>query len=353
MKRLVAFTALLFSAISFGATTVPPPMLNPTGSTAGQAIVSTGASSAPSWQSIVDSIVAGAGVTASGATGSVTVSIATNAIALSQIAQQPANTVLANATGSTANVTAYSMPGCSTTSSALNYTSGTGIGCNASINAATLGGTAAASYALLASPTFTGTPTAPTTATGTNTTQLATTAFVANTFASPPTAGYGSSTPEPVAATTISATGLISPTSSIGIKGTATNDNAQAGSVGEFQNPSGTLTTLTNASYTNLVSQSLAAGDWDVQAIINFVPAGTTTATQYIAGISTTSATLGGFGSYALYGSNFPAGQGQYLTSPVTRISLSAATTVYCIGEASFSTSTMQAQCIFRARRPR
>lgn len=41
-----------------------------------------------------------------------------------------------------------------------------------------LGGTAAASYAKLASPAFTGTPTVPTAATGTKTTQAASTAFV-------------------------------------------------------------------------------------------------------------------------------------------------------------------------------
>lgn len=45
-------------------------------------------------------------------------------------------------------------------------------------NALSLGGVAASSYALLASPSLTGTPTAPTAAAGTNTTQLATTAFV-------------------------------------------------------------------------------------------------------------------------------------------------------------------------------
>jgi hypothetical protein len=45
-------------------------------------------------------------------------------------------------------------------------------------NALTLGGVSAASYALLASPTFTGTPSAPTAASGTNTTQIATTAYV-------------------------------------------------------------------------------------------------------------------------------------------------------------------------------
>lgn len=45
-------------------------------------------------------------------------------------------------------------------------------------NSTQLGGVAAASYALLASPTLTGTPLAPTAAAGTNTTQIATTAFV-------------------------------------------------------------------------------------------------------------------------------------------------------------------------------
>lgn len=62
-----------------------------------------------------------------------------NGVTLSSLAQQAANTVLANATGSMANVTAFSMPSCSTSSSALNWTSGTGFACNASINAATLG----------------------------------------------------------------------------------------------------------------------------------------------------------------------------------------------------------------------
>jgi hypothetical protein len=45
-------------------------------------------------------------------------------------------------------------------------------------NATQLGGIAAASYALLASPSLTGIPAAPTAAIGTNTTQLATTAYV-------------------------------------------------------------------------------------------------------------------------------------------------------------------------------
>lgn len=104
----------------------------------------------------------------------------TNGIALGNLAQTAANTVLANASGSTANVAALTMPSCSTSSSALTWTNGTGFTCNTAVNASTLGGTAAASYASLASPTFTGTPAAPTATAGTSTTQIATTAFAQN-----------------------------------------------------------------------------------------------------------------------------------------------------------------------------
>lgn len=51
-------------------------------------------------------------------------------------------------------------------------------GAGSGLDADTLDGVEGASYAQLASPTFTGTPAAPTAAVGTNTTQLATTAFV-------------------------------------------------------------------------------------------------------------------------------------------------------------------------------
>jgi hypothetical protein len=94
MKKIIGAFAALFSAVAFGATLTPVQLLNPTGSSAGQAIVSTGSSSAPGW----------------------------------------GNVPVANVTGA----------------------------------------------APLASPVLTGTPTAPTATGGTNTTQIATTAFVAN-----------------------------------------------------------------------------------------------------------------------------------------------------------------------------
>jgi hypothetical protein len=67
------------------------------------------------------------------------------------------------------------------TSAAMLVGSGASLGVTGSgtINATSLGGTAAASYAPLASPTFSGTPAVPTATAGTNTTQAASTAFVA------------------------------------------------------------------------------------------------------------------------------------------------------------------------------
>lgn len=49
MKRFFVLVLSLCASLAFGATTVPVQLLNPTGSSAGQAIVSTGSSSAPAW----------------------------------------------------------------------------------------------------------------------------------------------------------------------------------------------------------------------------------------------------------------------------------------------------------------
>lgn len=61
-------------------------------------------------------------------------------INLTSLANQAANTVLANVTSGSTTPTAFAMPTCSTSSSAVNYTTNTGFGCNTAINAATLGG---------------------------------------------------------------------------------------------------------------------------------------------------------------------------------------------------------------------
>lgn len=101
MKRILTAALLALSSSVFAATLNPIQLLNPAGSTSGQAIVSTGASTAPVWGN----------TTASG------------------LVAQAANTVVANATGSTAAPTAFVMPSCSASNSALQWANGTGFIC--------------------------------------------------------------------------------------------------------------------------------------------------------------------------------------------------------------------------------
>lgn len=401
VKKILLLAAALFAAAANASTTFPVQLLNPAGSTSGQVIVSTGPTSAPVW----------------------------GGIGVSGIQAIAANTVLANATASSAPPTAFAMPSCSSSTSALQWTSGTGFVCgtvasagansnitsltgittplatsagglgvnNSSANGVPVFSSGTASVTttpnlgtpsavtltngtglpvtgltglgtgvssalgtavtgtggivLAGGATLTGTPTAPTASTGTSTTQLATTAFVANTFASPPTAGYGSSTPEPVAATTISATGLISPMSTVGIKGTTTNDSAPAGSWGELGNGNTTLVSMTNNTAANCTSKSLTAGQWLVWGVVLFQP--TAAPGQIVAGISQTSATLGATGTYQSLATSFTSANNQELMAPPQPLQLASTTTVYLIGQMQFSSGTATCSGYINAYRMR
>ena len=68
---------------------------------------------------------------------------ATGLVTTADLATQAANTVVANATGSSASPTAFAMPGCSSSSSALQWTSGSGFACNTAIVASNVSGTVA------------------------------------------------------------------------------------------------------------------------------------------------------------------------------------------------------------------
>lgn len=57
-------------------------------------------------------------------------------VPLTTLATQAANTVVANASSGTASPTAFAMPSCSTSASALNWTTNTGFGCNTAISVA-------------------------------------------------------------------------------------------------------------------------------------------------------------------------------------------------------------------------
>ncbi len=143
-----------------------------------------------------------------------------------------------------------------------------------------------------------------------------------------------------------------------GVIGTTTNNNAAAGSAGEYSSSivaSGSAVSLTSATTGNVTSLSLTAGDWDVWGNISFVPAGTTTFTINVAWISTDNSTVP---DSSLYCSNiFPVGttstSNPGIIAPMVRISLASTTTVYLNAVSVFAVSTMAACGGLFARRRR
>jgi hypothetical protein len=140
------------------------------------------------------------------------------------------------------------------------------------------------------------------------------------------------------------------------IVGTATNNNAVAGNIGEYVQSvvaSGSAVALSTGTTANVTSISLTAGDWDVTGVVDYAMTGAT-ATNFLHGTSTTSATLGGQDSYAqkpfaFAGSNATLGD----NAPLVRLSLSGTTTVYLVAQAAFSGGSVDAYGTIRARRVR
>ncbi|HIH2745556.1 hypothetical protein L3V59_13825 [Burkholderia aenigmatica] len=167
--------------------------------------------------------------------------------------------------------------------------------------------------------------------------------------------------------TTLTATGAITPTQTSGIVGTTTNNNANAGSVGEYicaqvtngGSPSGCRTnsstpvSLATGTYANVTSISLTAGDRDMEGSVGFLPAGSTVMGAQVSGISTTSATLGPADSHAAVEEANVTGLASTMATPRSRISVASTTTVYLVAYASFSTSTCTAVGFVTARRVR
>ena len=200
-----------------------------------------------------------------------------------------------------------------------------------------------------------GAATATTAAAHTNTTQVATTAFVETEFASPPTAGVGSVTPSPGAFTTLSSTGNFTPSQTNGIVGTTTNNNANAGSVGEFVSNSATGVSLTSNVAATVTSVSLTAGDWDCSGSVSFASAGTTVPSFFAGGINTSSAlpALPDSSSFNFPGLTWAASSSPTFVNGRKRFSLASTTTVFLVAVATFTTSTMTAGGIITCRRVR
>lgn len=319
MKRIFSgFLALLLAGATEAATLSPIQLLNPAGSAAGQAIISTGVSTAPAW----------------------------GAVAAGALAPISANTVLGNFTASSAAPAAFAAPSCSTANSALKYTSSTGLSCGTTF-ALTSG-----NLSQFASTTSTQLAGVLSDETGSGVAVFGTSpSLTTPTIAGAALSGTFSGTPTFSGA--VAFTSAITPSQTAGIVGTTTNNNANAGSVGEYVSNSTTGTSLSSFVTANATSVSLTAGDWDVEGVVVFVPNAATTTTLTIVGVSTVSATRGAFGSEQILTINQTAGQSNTLTSPSVRISLASTTTVYLVTAAQFAVSTMTANGFIRARRVR
>ena len=355
MKKLAALASLFAAFAVSAATLTPVQLLNPSGSTAGQAIVSTGSSTAPGW----------ANVTASSVT---------------PIAS---NSVYGNFTGATASPVANAVPSCSTANSALKFTTSTGLSCGSTFALTTsdlsqfaattstqLRGvvsdeTGSGSLVFATSPTLTtpsfssivntGTLTLPT-STDTLVGRATTDTLTNKTLTSPTINGAalsGTLSGTPTFSGAVAFSSTITPSQTAGIVGTTTNNSANAGSVGEYVQNSASGVSLTTNVNANITSINLTAGDWDVSGTVEYVPAASTVPVSITSGISQTSASFGSLGSLSTIAATLATGVTQRQPTPVVRISVSAPTTVYLVAVSTFSGGTLTANGVIRARRPR
>lgn len=161
-----------------------------------------------------------------------------------------------------------------------------------------------------------------------------------------------------VSATTIVASSTITPSQTAGIVGTTTNNNANAGSEGEYIVGSlspGVAISLSSGTPANVTSINLTAGDWDVSGAVDFQPGTTTSIASYFGGSSTTTATLGGQDTAFRINqaASVPGNAASTYPIPVVRLSLASTTTVYLVAQATFTVSTLTAYGTIRARRMR
>lgn len=141
-----------------------------------------------------------------------------------------------------------------------------------------------------------------------------------------------------------------------GLIGTTTNDNAAAGSVGEYVESViaiGSATSLTTTVIKDITSISLTAGDWDVSGNVGILPASTmTNITGWTNTTSATNPNSPNAGGYFQMQIAFGSGAGQVFPLGTRRYSLSAPATVYLTTQCTFA-STATAYGAIRARRVR
>lgn len=149
-------------------------------------------------------------------------------------------------------------------------------------------------------------------------------------------------------------TNLLTPSTTVGIKGTTLADNAQAGSVGESPTPTNlTGVALTSGLAANVSSISLTAGDWDISGTVTYTPTGATQ-TSAIVGISTTSATFLGTNTGSFNSATgISTTQGSSWSTPTYRLNVSTTTSVFLIGYCGYTAGTVAGAGFLHVRRVR
>lgn len=141
------------------------------------------------------------------------------------------------------------------------------------------------------------------------------------------------------------------------MSGSATNDSASAGNVGEEINNFVNLTagpSLTTATAANAMSMTLTAGDWDVSGELILEYTGATQSGDGQASIGVTSATLANncFDCYNPLRLTTTTCKSSLIMTP-RRMSNSGSQTVYLVAQATFTAGTCKASGNLHARRLR
>jgi hypothetical protein len=127
-------------------------------------------------------------------------------------------------------------------------------------------------------------------------------------------------------------TGTLTPSTTAGIVGTTTANNANAGSVGEYITAQSSASVSTpTGTLVNLISVTLTPGDWDVTGseLLNCAAA---TASNAYGGLTTSSGTLPAWGNYWQYQSSTDAGLNTLTESlPYVRFNVTTNTVVYAV----------------------
>ena len=150
--------------------------------------------------------------------------------------------------------------------------------------------------------------------------------------------------------------GLITPSQTKGIKGTTTNNSANAGSVGEYvlsNIASSTPVSLTSATAKNVTSIILTAGDWDIDGTVHFIYGATTNITSLFGGASIISNTIDSYTFSHRCAPFVPGSAPMGYTIPPRRLSIASTTVVYLVAVAGFTVSTCSAYGYIQARRIR